>query len=85
MNDLPWPYTGGKSGLPIVHVKRRGGSLVFACPYCVAHHSHGAAGGLGHPACHCFSEAGRRAFAAGYLLAEAVSYKVRLSLPWSEH
>jgi len=67
----PWPHIDEDTGVPIVYVERRGSnSLVFACPYCMRNHTHGAAGGTGHRVAHCFSEAGRQVFARGYLLVE---------------
>ena len=44
------------------------GQLRFWCQFCRKFHLHGGASG-GHRLAHCFSEAGREAYAAGYFLA----------------
>lgn len=69
VNHLPpWP-TLDADGHPVVLCQRVGtNGLRFWCPFCRGIHTHGAAGGEGHRAAHCYSEAGRRAFAHGYVL-----------------
>lgn len=65
----PWPTLDGR-GFPAVRVTRVGNDLRFHCPYCGCTHNHGAGDGADdwHRANHCHSDAGRRAFARGYIL-----------------
>lgn len=73
--DAPWPLLDA-AGFPVVHCECAPGdppTLKFWCPYCGSVHIHGDVddGAATHRGAHCWSEAGRAAFARGYILQPA--------------